>query len=278
WCRASQCGSVRRAIMCRPAHEAPGAPYADTRLFVPREGVMLNLEQWARVRARTNCQLRRGAWYRVVELAPLDVVLEVNRRPLRVPRPFVQVIPIRPRLWSVVARLRNAAAPPQDWGPRYGVCPRCASRAPLLLIAGVLHRREIALHLAILVAIDLLQLELVLLSRGHQLLHAVFVGRSRGQLGVQGLVDLALPRAHRLALLLEPLLGGLHLPCLVVAQTQRRAHMLVPALPDLATQLLRLRRVRVGERARVALLLRPERRRQREHEHPPEPPHHPPRD
>src|SRR2546430_6380713 len=72
--------------MCRPAHEAPGAPYADTRLFVPREGVMLNLEQWARVRARTNCQLRRGAWYRVVELAPLDVVLEVNRRPLRVPR------------------------------------------------------------------------------------------------------------------------------------------------------------------------------------------------
>src|SRR2546430_6512870 len=117
--------------MCRPAHEAPGAPYADTRLFVPREGVMLHLEQWARVRARTNSQLRRGAWYRVVELAPLDVVLEVNRRPLRVPRPFVQVIPIRPRLWSVVARLRNAAAPPQDWGPRYGVCPRCASRAPL---------------------------------------------------------------------------------------------------------------------------------------------------
>src|SRR5207253_1612227 len=132
---------------------------------------------------------------------------------------------------------------------------------PLLLIAGVLHRREIALHLAILVAIDLLQRELVLLPRGHQLLHAVFVGRSRGQLGVQGLVDLALPRAHRLALLLEPLLGGLHLPCLVVAQTQRRAHMLVPAMPDLATQLLRLRRVRVGERARVALLLRPERRR-----------------
>src|SRR5437762_1285662 len=149
---------------------------------------------------------------------------------------------------------------------------------PLLLIAGVLHRREIALHLAILVAIDLLQRELVLLPRGHQLLHAVFVGRSRGQLGVQGLVDLALPRAHRLALLLEPLLGGLHLPCLVVAQTQRRAHMLVPALPDLATQLLRLRRVRVGERARVALLLRPERRRQRDHEHPPEPPHHPSRD
>src|SRR5438552_12338052 len=117
--------------MCRPANEAPGAPYADTRLFVPREGVMLNLEQWARVRVRPNGRLGGGPWYRVVELAPVDVVLDVNRRPLRVPRPFVQVIPIRPRLWSVVARLRNAAAPPQDWGPRYGVCPRCASRAPL---------------------------------------------------------------------------------------------------------------------------------------------------
>src|SRR5205809_6742492 len=108
--------------MCRPAHEAPGAPYADTRLFVPREGVMLNLEQWARVRARTNCQLRRGAWYRVVELAPLDVVLEVNRRPLRGPRPSVQVTPIRPRLWPLVPRLRDAPAPPQARAPLHRAC------------------------------------------------------------------------------------------------------------------------------------------------------------
>ena len=92
---------------------------------------MTHVEQWARVRARTNCQLRRGAWYRVVEFAPLAVVLEVNRQPVRVPRPFLQVLPIRPRLWSVVARLRNAAAPPPSWGPRYGVCPRCANRAAL---------------------------------------------------------------------------------------------------------------------------------------------------
>src|SRR5256885_14267946 len=92
---------------------------------------MIHVEQWARVRARTNCQLRRGAWYRVVEFAPLEVVLEVNRQPLRVPRPFLQILPIRPRLWSVVARLRNAAAPPPSWGPRYGVCPRRANRAAL---------------------------------------------------------------------------------------------------------------------------------------------------
>src|SRR5438876_11724258 len=93
-----------------------GRPTADTRLS-PSEGAMTHVEQWARVRARTNCQLRRGAWYRVVELAPVEVVLEVNRRQLRVPRPFVQVLPIRPRLWAVVARLRNATPPPPSWGP-----------------------------------------------------------------------------------------------------------------------------------------------------------------
>src|SRR5439155_999100 len=74
-----------------------GRPTADTRLS-PSEGAMTHVEQWARVRARTNCQLRRGAWYRVVELAPVEVVLEVNRRLLRVPRPFVQVPPVSSRL------------------------------------------------------------------------------------------------------------------------------------------------------------------------------------
>src|SRR6266566_4367741 len=131
--------------------------------------------------------------------------------------------------------------------------------APLLLIARTLHRREVALHVAILVAIDLLQLELVFLSLVHQLLHAVFVG---------------LPRTQRLALLLVPLLGGLHLDRLVVAQAQGRAHMLIPALPDLLAQLPSFGGVgRDG--TRVAPLLRAERRRQRDHENPREPRHHP---
>src|SRR5947208_7428882 len=148
---------------------------------------------------------------------------------------------------------------------------------PLFLIARALHWRQIALHVAILVAIDLLQLELVFLPLVYQLLDAVFVGRPRGQLGVQVLVDAALPRAQRLALLLEPLLGGLHLGRLVVVQPQGRAHVLVPALPDLLAQLPGLGRVG-WDRRRVALLLRPERGRQRDHEDPGEPRHHPSRD
>jgi hypothetical protein len=89
------------------------------------------LQQWARVRARTNCNLRRGAWYRVLQLTPVEAVLEVNGRPLCVPRAFLQVLPIRPRMWSVVSRSLGPVTTPQSWGPRYGVCPRCSARAPL---------------------------------------------------------------------------------------------------------------------------------------------------
>ena len=65
-------------------------------------------EQWARIRARPFSPLRRGAWYRVVESTPTEVILNVNRRPLSVPKAFVQVLPIRPRMWSVVPRPRGS--------------------------------------------------------------------------------------------------------------------------------------------------------------------------
>lgn len=88
-------------------------------------------EHWARVRARTKWPLRRGAWYRVVHLTAAEAVLDVTGRRLSVPRAFLQVLPVRPRMWSVVPRLRGAVPPPLSWGPRYGVCPRCCARAPL---------------------------------------------------------------------------------------------------------------------------------------------------
>src|SRR2546428_11927820 len=91
---------------------------------------MNQVQQWARLRARATCPLRRGAWYRVVQLTDSEAILDVNGRPLSVPRAFLQVLPIRPRMWSVVPRLRGAVTPPASWGPRYGVCPRCCARAP----------------------------------------------------------------------------------------------------------------------------------------------------
>jgi len=96
-----------------------------------RRAPMPHIQQWARVRARTNCPLRRGAWYRVTRLTPLEAVLEVNQRPVRVPRPFLQVLPLRPRMWSVVPRPRDAVTLPDSWGPRYAVCPDCSARAAL---------------------------------------------------------------------------------------------------------------------------------------------------
>ncbi len=72
--------------------------------------------QWARLRADLDCDLRRGAWYRIIEMARLEVIVDVRGTPVSVPRPFVEIL----------------AAPPRRWGPYYGVCPSCGDRAPLL--------------------------------------------------------------------------------------------------------------------------------------------------
>lgn len=92
---------------------------------------MLPMQQWARTRVRTGRQVRRGAWYRVVRLSPLEGVLEVNGDAVAVPRAVLLVLPFRPTLWSVVPRLKHATQPPPSWGSTYGVCPRCCARAPL---------------------------------------------------------------------------------------------------------------------------------------------------
>ena len=88
-------------------------------------------QQWARTRVRTSRHVRRGAWYRVLDLSSVEGTLEVNGRPVTVPRAFLLVLPFRPTLWSVVPRLRRTALPPVDWGPSYGVCPSCSARAAL---------------------------------------------------------------------------------------------------------------------------------------------------
>src|SRR5439155_26381100 len=97
----------------------------------PWRATMPHTEQWSRTRVRTCRDLRRGAWYRVMRATPAADVLEVNRRLVTVPRPFLQILPFRPQLWSVVPRVANAPQPPLSWGPSYGVCPQCSARASL---------------------------------------------------------------------------------------------------------------------------------------------------
>src|SRR2546428_417513 len=248
---------------------------------------MHQLQQWARVRARTNCPLRRGAWYRVLSLTAVEAVLEVHGRPLSVPRPLLQVLPIRPRMWSVVSRLRGAVTPPASWGARYGVCPRCAARAPLherqatlrcpncsfaFLIAWsdshwrvfrLLRRREVARHLAVLVAFDLRPGGPVAVPRVHELPHAVRVrGDARLELSPQRLVDGPLPLRELHALLRELLLRPLELRGLVVRQVEILAHARVPPLSDLLPQLLCF-----SVAARVGRGLRRERGRHQREQH-----------
>src|SRR2546428_5197036 len=80
--------------------------------------------QWARVRGDVNCNVRRGAWYEVVRVSPEDVVLDVNQRTVSIARTSVQIVPIRPQRWSVVARPQDAVNLPLSWGSRYAVWPQ----------------------------------------------------------------------------------------------------------------------------------------------------------
>jgi hypothetical protein len=92
---------------------------------------MPDVPQWARVRGDVNCNVRRGAWYEVLRLTPDEAILDVDKRPFSVARSSLQVVPLRPHRWSVVARPSDAVNLPLSWGSRYAVCPGCSDRSPL---------------------------------------------------------------------------------------------------------------------------------------------------
>ncbi len=87
--------------------------------------------EWARLKVEGPYPLRRGAWYRVTEFFPDEVVLDVNRKPVTLPLSLLDVRGRLPHHWTIVPRPTNAVRVPESWGERYGVCPRCRSRAPL---------------------------------------------------------------------------------------------------------------------------------------------------
>ncbi len=86
--------------------------------------------RWARLRVTFELPLRRGAWYRVQDLGPLQTVVEVNNWSLPVPSAFLQVVDTPPRRWTVVPRPVGAVRIPDSW-KRYAVCPSCRERVQL---------------------------------------------------------------------------------------------------------------------------------------------------
>lgn len=92
---------------------------------------------WARVRRAGGHNLRRGAWYPVVNDAkPTIVFLDVNRRNVAMDRTLLEFRDAPPEAWSVVERMEDDAPPDghpnwADLALTYGVCPKCRARANL---------------------------------------------------------------------------------------------------------------------------------------------------
>ncbi len=63
---------------------------------------MATATQWARIRSSEEARLRRGAWYRIVKLTAVEVVLDVNGKPTPFPRQSLEILPERPKQWAVV--------------------------------------------------------------------------------------------------------------------------------------------------------------------------------
>ena len=92
---------------------------------------MATQQQWARLNTDVDVKVRRGAWYRILKLGPLEVVLDVRGKQVPVPRPFLEIEPRPPMKWAVVRRPSRAARLPASWGSVYAVCPNCRERAKL---------------------------------------------------------------------------------------------------------------------------------------------------
>ena len=86
---------------------------------------------FARVQDDVPLKLRKGAWYRVLEMNDLQAVVEVNRRKVGVLRAWLEIRDRPPQRWAVVEGSKhNSKAPPPLRGT-YGVCPNCRARTPL---------------------------------------------------------------------------------------------------------------------------------------------------
>ena len=84
---------------------------------------------WARLRVDLDCPLRRGAWYGVRRLRPLEAVVDVVGEQVTVPRSALEISSAPPHRWSVVPHPKN---PERFSGvTEYAVCPNCRERVPL---------------------------------------------------------------------------------------------------------------------------------------------------
>lgn len=83
---------------------------------------------WAQIVRLCMQPLRRGSWYRVVDVSqPGTVTVEAFGAPFVVDRDCVSLHDDRPEAWSVV----HEDGPSSYYGGVYGVCPQCLARQRL---------------------------------------------------------------------------------------------------------------------------------------------------
>jgi len=89
-------------------------------IMVPESVETPRATRWARLRDNVRrCELRRGAWYPVVSLAPGGAVIWLRQSTATVPLAFLELVRTRPIRWTLVPR------------ERYAVCPCCAERVAI---------------------------------------------------------------------------------------------------------------------------------------------------
>jgi len=90
--------------------------------------------KWARIRLVGAHNLRRGAWYPVVNDSNSSfVILDVSKHNVPVSRESVELSEVKPVLWSIVKFDPSKPIPPrisqQQLPLTYAVCPICRARA-----------------------------------------------------------------------------------------------------------------------------------------------------
>jgi hypothetical protein len=95
---------------------------------------MMGPKKWARVKLSGAHNLRRGAWYPVVnDSSAKIVVLDVAKRNVPVPRESVELADAKPEAWSVVKFNPDKPLPArisqENLPLTYAVCPFCRARS-----------------------------------------------------------------------------------------------------------------------------------------------------
>ncbi len=85
-------------------------------------------ERWARLCADVYCGLRRGAWYKVINAGTNHIAVDVEGQRVFLPRDVLDIVDVRPALWSIVIHTDNSFSFPPDQGKHYAVCPSCRDR------------------------------------------------------------------------------------------------------------------------------------------------------